>query len=133
MKRICYLLLLLASSCLQVFAQADAGDEPKPIKVNFCASNVTTTNAEWNNFIGTNSGYSLTLKDIEGSATSVTMTLNTTFNGTNTEGVQTTTTPLNMTSKESYSAFWAQALNSNGTANKSQAGFVISRLSIPSS
>lgn len=128
MKRISYYLLFFALFCLQAVAQTNAEDEVKPIKVNFCAGNVTTTNSEWNNFIGTNSGYSLTLKDVEGSATSVTMTLKATFNGTNTEGVQTTTTPFNMTSKESYSAFWAQALNSNGTVNKSQAGFVISGL-----
>ena len=128
MKRISYVLLLLALSCLQAVAQTNAEDGAKPIKVNFCAGNVTSTNSEWNNFTGTSSGSSLVLKDIEGNATNVTMTLKTTFNGTNTEGVQTTTTPLGMTSKESYSAFWAQALNSNGTANKSQAGFVISGL-----
>lgn len=128
MKRISYYLLFFALFCLQAVAQTNAEDEVKPIKVNFCAGNVTTTNSEWNNFTGTSSGSSLVLKDIEGNATNVTMTLKATFNGTNTEGVQTTTTPLGMTSKESYSAFWAQALNSNGTVNKSQAGFVISGL-----
>lgn len=128
MKRISFYLLLLALACLQAVAQTNAEDELKPIKVNFCAGNVTTTNSEWNNFTGTSSGSSLVLKDIEGNATSVTLTLKATFNGTNTEGVQATTTPLGMTSKESYSAFWAQALNSNGTVNKSQAGFVISGL-----
>jgi len=128
MKRISYFLLLLAISCLQVVAQANGSDEAKPIKVNFCAGNVTSTNSEWNNFTGTSSGSSLLLKDVDGGTTSIRLTLKSPFNGTNTEGVQTTTTPLQMTSKESYSAFWAQALNSNGTVNKSQAGFVISGL-----
>lgn len=126
MRKILYVLLMMAFSSLQAIAQS--GDEAQPIKINFCAGNVTTTNSEWNNFTGTSSGSTMTLKDIVGTTTSVTMRLVETFNGTNTEGVQTTTTPLNMTSKESYSAFWAQALNSNGTANKSQASFVISGL-----
>ena len=128
MKRISYFLFLLAISCLQVVAQTNAVDEAKPIKVNFCAGNVTSANREWNNFTGVSSGSNLLLKDVDGGATSVKLTLKSTFNGTNTEGVQSTATLLNMTSKESYSAFWAQALNSNGTANKSQAGFVISGL-----
>jgi len=124
MKKLLSFLLLTATLSVQAVAEESA----KPIKVNFCAGNVTTTNSEWNNFTGTSAGSSLQLKDIEGGTTGVTMTLKSTFNGTNTEGVQTTTTPLNMTKQESYSAFWAQALNSNGTANKSQAGFVISGL-----
>ena len=106
------------------------GNEPLPIKVNFCALGKVTTNSEWNNFTnaGTPSGSSVQLNDIEGNATDVTIALKSAFNGTNTEGVASTNTVLNMTSQESYSAFWAQALNTSGTTNKASAGFVISGL-----
>ena len=115
------MLMMLLAMCTAVWA------EDTVVKVNFCAGNVTTSNAGWNNF----SNYTSTteaakaLKDINGQSTSMALSLAATFNGTNTEGVQTTTTSLNMTSKESYSAFWSQAA---GSSAKASGAFTLSGL-----
>lgn len=96
------------------------------VKVNFCAGNVATTNAGWNNFINYNtSGTAVTLSDVDGNDTDMILSLTATFNGTNTEGVQSTTTSLNMTKQESYSAFWSQASGNNA---KASSGFTLSGL-----
>lgn len=97
------------------------------VKINFCGDNATTTNPEWNNFSNFSnvSAFALPLNDVNGKLTDMTIKLTESFNGTNVEGVQSTETPLSMTSKESYSAFWSQA---SGSKAKAEGSFVFNGL-----
>lgn len=116
MKRLFFILFTTACS---IAVQAD-----KVVKVNFCAENAISNTLGWNNFTNAtrDGAKGLALKDANGKYTRMFLSLRMPFNGTNAEGEQTSSTPLNMTKQESSSAFWAQA---QGTNAKPCASFVL--------
>lgn len=106
--------------------EADNTIEPgSPVKINFGDA---SSLSEWND-INASSRCIFGLKDSSGNDTEIVTILDDDFNGTNTEGVQNTTTPLNLPNPISSTCLWGYNKGSfGGSEHQPTGGFLFSHL-----
>lgn len=97
-----------------------------PVNIDFGS---TATPSPWNNLSATLEGTSLTgLTDMEGNVTSVSITINDSFGGINTNGPTSTTTSLSLPANATRDSFWGNAAGVFSNKSEKTGGFLISGL-----
>lgn len=97
-----------------------------PVNIDFGS---TATPSPWNNMSATLEGTSLTgLTDMEGNVTSVSITINDSFGGINTNGPTSTTTSLSLPANATRDSFWGNAAGVFSNKSERTGGFLISGL-----
>lgn len=99
-----------------------------PVNIDFGS---TATPSPWNNLSATLEGTSLTgLTDMEGNVTSVSITINDSFGGINTNGPTSTTTSLSLPANATRDSFWGNAAGVFSNKSEKTGGFLISGLKL---